>query len=695
MAEKKTLQHENNLIGFVFLTGLLSVVMSWLYFNQFVMNGIGDVRPTIQIGKTGVMIIFWLLAVSLLTGGYFLWKKHWRKASFSFFSAGLFVLSVNGGLYDPSLLFYYTQEYSVSSIPRYLLIWGSLYVITMMVVIWGAIRPRGPAEKGVHGTAEVQLGDHYTHKGFKVGGEGEIVIGRHKKSNKILTFKGEKHLVTVAPTRSGKGVGSIIPNLLHYPNSVIVVDPKGENCNFTAEHRQNKFGHKIICLDPFRESIWGKENGTNHFNPLDAIPNTFQKAFRPCNALVDTIFSEEIKGDPFWSRRAKNLYLGFLIYICTAPEFNNPDHPDYHPDLRNLSTVNHLFSIPAEDLMAYIEKISVSDVPLNVKKFANDVLSAGVSVKMLIGIMETLKSEIQLFHSPELSSVMSHSDFSYDEVATGKATIYLIVPPEELRTYSKWTRIMITMFIQRAIYIRKTRLQEAREEKILFLIDEFTNLGKLNIVRDNYSIAGGYGLQFWIIFQDLGQLKLLYKQSWQSFFSNADIVQVFGVNDIDTAEYISRTLGDTTIVSVSKSKNQSTGFRNSGGKGTSKSEQKRRLYNADEVKRFPRNLQFIITNGENPVIAKKIQYYRDPEFKDYTPTQTQVFSKLRSLPVWFDIDNDDLSLERKLRLLIHGEARPDHPPAEDSNEIQLSVDNPDIDDLEEDDHGDDMDISMF
>lgn len=111
MAEKKTLQHENNLIGFVFLTCLLSVVMSWLYFNQFVMSGFGDVRPNIQIGKTGVMIIFWLLAVSLLTGGYFLWNKHWRKASFSFFSAGLFVLCVNGELYDPSLLFYYIQEY--------------------------------------------------------------------------------------------------------------------------------------------------------------------------------------------------------------------------------------------------------------------------------------------------------------------------------------------------------------------------------------------------------------------------------------------------------------------------------------------------------------------------------------------------------------------------------------------------------
>ena len=694
MAEKRTLQHERKIFGSASFSIVIALGLSWVFVNQFLFTGINNISPDILFGKTGAMSLSLGSAIVIVTGFFYAWKRKWRIVSLACFFCSVLYLLKNGEIYNPYYLFLFLREYSYAAIAANLYLWSFFYFSITSMAVYGFIRPSKDEETGVHGTAEIQYGDHYAEKKFTVGGEGELILGRHKKTNKILTVKSEKHFITFASTGSGKGVGSIIPNLLHYPNTVVVVDPKGENCNFTAEHRQNFFDQEIICLDPFRESVWGKENGTNHFNPLDAIPHTFQKAFRPCNALVDTIFAEEIKGDPFWIKRAKNLYLGFLIYICTAPEYNDSDHPGYNAELRNLSTVNHLFSIPAEDLMAYIEKISVSDVPLNIKKFANEFLSAGASVKMLIGITETLKGEIQLFHSPEISAVMSGSDFSYDDAILDGATIYLIVPPEELRTYSKWTRIIITTLIQRAIYIRKTDLIEAYDKKILFLLDEFTNLGKLDVVRNNYSIARGYGLQFWIIFQDLGQLKPLYKKSWTSFFSNADIVQVFGVNDIDTADYISRILGETTIVSVSKSKNKNLGFKAGGGESTSQTEQKRKLYNPDEIKRFPKNLQFLITNGEYPIVARKITYYDDATFNPYTPTQTEVFTKLKELPRSFDINSDEISLEHQLRSIIHGPL-PDSSSATEENPSEPSTNYDKSRDTDINDLGDDFDLSPF
>ncbi|MCC5942421.1 MAG: type IV secretory system conjugative DNA transfer family protein [Balneolaceae bacterium] len=673
------------------IAGVSSLLMAYLFMNQMIMIGFTGVMPDLILPRPVIMGLFWIMGTSLVFALYLILTGKSVEGAGLFVLAGICVGGTSGELYDASLLIGALRDYSYTFILRDQWILGGVYWTYMFLAMFFLIKPPLKRSVGTHGTAEIQYGDHYMDDS-PIGASGRLIIGAHLKKGKLLKYGGDRHLATMAPTGAGKGVGVIIPNLLNYPYSVITVDPKGENCNFTADHRERELGQQIICLDPFRESIWGKKNGTHHFNPLDGISTNFQDAFDPCMDIVDIVFTKEMTGDPFWINRAKNLYLGFLIYVCTAPEYNHPNHPNYSPELRNLSTINHLFSIPSEDLMVYIKKISISDLPLDIKKFANEILTAAASEKMLVSIMETLKSEIQIFHSPEISSVMSHSDFSYEQVITGRATIYLIIPSEKLEAYSKWIRVVITMFIRKAISIRKTNLAKANEEKVLFLLDEFANLGRLDVVRKAYSLVRGYGLKFWIIFQDLSQIQPLYKENWKSFFSNSGIIQVFGTNDIDTAEYISKTIGETTVVSVSKSKNKSSGQHHSSGRGTSRSEQKRRVMNADEVRRLPSNQQIILVEGENPILAKRIRYYSDPRFSALTPDQSEVFETINNLPAKFPIDDDTGTIEVKLRRLIRNHEYEQYKATDsDEKEAEREIE----EHTQKEDIGDDFEITMF
>ncbi len=683
---------EADLLFPLLIAGVSSLLLTYLFLNQTIMAGFSDVVPLWVLPEYAVMGLVWVLATAFVVAVYLLIRRKTVESAAMFVLAGLCAGGITGQVYDPPLLIHALQVGGYHIIEREALLWGGVYGAYMFLAMFFMLKPPAKVSEGTHGTAEVQYGDGCIDES-PIGTTGAMIIGRHFKTGKLLRYDGDRHLATMAPTGAGKGVGVIIPNLLNYPYSVITVDPKGENCNYTAAYRSEELGQQIICLDPFRESIWGKKNGTHHFNPLDGIPANFQDAFDPCMDIVDIVFTKQMVGDPFWINRAKNLYLGFLIYVCTAPEYNDRSHPNYSPELRNLSTINHLFSIPAEDLMVYIKKISVSDLPLDIKKFANEILTAAASEKMLVSIMETLKSEIQIFHSPEISSAMSHSDFSYDEVVSGRATIYMIIPSEKLEAYSKWIRVVITMFIRRAIAVRKTDLARANEEKVLFLIDEFANLGRLDVVRKAYSLVRGYGLKFWIIFQDLSQLQPLYKENWKSFFSNSGVIQVFGTNDIDTAEYISRTIGETTVISISTSKNKSNGQSSSTGRGTSRSEQKRRVLNADEVRRLPGDQQIILIEGENPVLANRIRYYSDPRFSALTPDQSEVFETINSLPTKSPIDDDTGTIEKKLRRLIRDHEN-EHYQASDSDEKETERGNEE-EHTQKVDSGDDFEITMF
>src|SRR5699024_6159886 len=396
------------------------------------------------------------------------------------------------------------------------------------------------------------LGSARLASGDQLVADTGLIVGRHRESGRLLRYNGNRHLMTIAPTRSGKGVGSLIPNILTYRRSMIVVDPKGENCDYTYERREQVNDH-VYVLDPFGVSNYAQTRGANSFNPLDIVGYKDPTALEYCNDITDSIITKNPQGlKDFWMRAAQDMYAGFLYYISQAPEYNDEDQRPYKPHLRRITTVNDLLKLRQSDLMAYTKRISRSDrIPLQVKKVANDILSDSNSKKMLGSIIKTLQVNIEFMDSPFIRAASGESDFSLENLITGDATLYIILPPDKIRIYKKWLQMMIELIIKRTTQLRNPKNPNLEEQKILFLLDEFPNLGRMDYVKDSYSIMAGYGMQMWAFAQNIPQLKNTYQDDWQTFVSNSGILQAFGANDVETAKYLSRVLGETTRLSKS------------------------------------------------------------------------------------------------------------------------------------------------
>jgi type IV secretion system protein VirD4 len=155
---------------------------------------------------------------------------------------------------------------------------------------------------------------------------------------------------------------------------------------------------------------------------------------------------------------------------------------------------------------------------------------------------------------------------------------------------------------------------------VLFLLDEFGHLGRMRPIEEAVALVPGYGLSFWFFLQDLSQLKSVYHEHWPTFLANCEVLQAFGTNDVDTAEYLSRRLGEATIQVESETRSAGrsegkTGSRSqSAGHGVS--ERARRLLTPDEVLRLPPDRQLLMVKGRDPVLAGRLSYFGDPEFRD-------------------------------------------------------------------------------
>jgi len=185
--------------------------------------------------------------------------------------------------------------------------------------------------------------------------------------------------------------------------------------------------------------------------------------------------------------------------------------------------------------------------------------------------------------------------------------VFLVLPPDRLDAYSRWLRLLVS---QAVTDMARSRTRPAKP--VLFLLDEFAALGHLAPVERAMGLMAGYGLQLWPILQDLHQLRATYGRRAGTFFSNAGVIQTFGVNDYETAEWLSKTIGQETVEYETESVNRSTGSRSI---GRSQHFHGRNLLNPDEIMRIPPDMQILLIKDMHPLAARKLRYYADGEFK--------------------------------------------------------------------------------
>jgi len=467
-------------------------------------------------------------------------------------------------------------------------------------ILHARIRSSGPASE-VHGSAAFATESQVK---ATLGGPFGLIVGRYgRKRQLLLRYDGPAHLLTIAPTRSGKGVGAVIPNLLIADRSVFCIDPKGENARVTVAAR-SRFG-PVYVLDPF--GVSGQPTAV--FNPLAGLdpdsPDLAEDAALLADALVHDAPGQS--GDAHWNEEAKALIAGLILYVvCNEPRLR-----------RTLATVRELLTSSPREFAALIEIMQKTDAAGGlIRRAANRHL--GKSEREAAGVLSSAQRHTHFLDSARINTVMASSDFRFADLKEAKATVFLVLPPERLDAYARWLRLIVSQAIHDLARSPARSGVSPPAAPVLFLLDEFAALGRLEPVERAFGLMAGYGLQLWPILQDLHQLRGAYGERAGTFLSNAGLVQVFNVADVDTASWVSKSIGATTTAYQTTGTSNSSGLTQMFGSTTTSTTDhlsRRELMTPDEVMRLESHLEILLRQGEAPVIAAKVRYYEDPAFR--------------------------------------------------------------------------------
>ena len=441
------------------------------------------------------------------------------------------------------------------------------------------------------------------------GGDG-LLIGRNPGTGQLLRYDGPAHLITLAPTRAGKGVGTVIPNLLAVERSVLVIDPKGENARIAGEARQ-RFG-TVHVLDPFEVS--GHPSAC--YNPLDRLTPDSLDLGEDAASLTEALVMDPAGQvqEAHWNEEAKAI-LGGLIMFCVCHEDS---------DRRSLATVREYLTLPPEKLRALLELMQDSDAAGGlISRAANRFL--GKADREAASVLSNAQRHTHFPDSPRIARCLARSDFAFSDLRHRITSVFLVLPPNRMDAYSRWLRLLVSQALQdiardaevSATLAAPVDAQGASQRLFtptLFLLDEFAALGRLEAVERAMGLMAGYGLQLWPILQDMSQLKDLYSDRANTFIANAGVQQVFGVNDFEPAKWLSQMIGQET------SRFQTDSFKPGDGPSFSNSLTGRDLLTPDEIMQMPPNVQLLRVQGQPSALAQKLRFYADPEFAGlFTP----------------------------------------------------------------------------
>lgn len=426
-------------------------------------------------------------------------------------------------------------------------------------------------------------------------GSDGLLIGRDLDTGKLLRYDGPAHLLTLAPTRAGKGVGTVIPNLLLAERSVLVIDPKGENAKIAGEARK-RFG-AVHILDPF--GVTGMP--ASAYNPLGRLdaesPDLGEDAASLAEALVMDPPGQQ--SEAHWNEEAKALLSGLIMFAVA--------HEDQ--DRKTLATVREYLTLPPERFRALLELMQDSAAAGGlIARAANRFL--GKSDREAASVMSSAQRHTHFMDSPRIAAATARSDFQFSALRHDLTSIFLVLPPNRLDAYSRWLRLLVAQALQDIA--RDAEAAQAGSQRLkqpaLFLLDEFAALGRLEAVERAMGLMAGYGLQLWPILQDMSQLKDLYGARANTFVANAGVLQTFGVNDFETAKWLSQMIGRET-----------TGYQTESHKpgdapSTSYNVTARDLMTPDEIMQIPPHVQLLRVQGKPVIIARKLRYFADREF---------------------------------------------------------------------------------
>jgi type IV secretion system protein VirD4 len=332
-----------------------------------------------------------------------------------------------------------------------------------------------------------------------------------------ILHKGPGHLMTIASTGAGKGVGCIIPALLRHDGPVVVIDPKGENYAVTARARR-EMGQQVILLDPFQ--VTG-ETKTDRLNPLDLILKFEGAEIEQCKMIADMIVIKNPNNkDPFWDKRAEQFITGLLLYILEQSPLA----------LQNLTELRYLLNQTTKNLEITVKEMGKSSIS-EVKLLARAI--AGTEPKVLASILSTAQYHTDFIAGDLFAQATSSTTFDLEDIIKGSPlSIYIVIPPDKIDTSAQlirlWLGTLLTLIMMR---------HSAPQKRTLFILDEAAQLGHMTLLTKAITLLRGYGLQTWSFWQDLSQLSSLYP-NWETLYNNCRVHQDFGITNARFARQV-------------------------------------------------------------------------------------------------------------------------------------------------------------
>jgi len=411
-----------------------------------------------------------------------------------------------------------------------------------------------------------------------------LVLGKFK--GKYLMDNGQTHVLVAAPTGSGKGVGIVIPNLLNWNDSAVVLDIKGENYTLTSGFRQ-LHGHRIFVFSPFAEH-------SHRFNPFDTINLDPRNRFNDIQNIANILLPDNDK-DPTWSQQGRALFVAFALYLL--------DHPTQDCTIGNI-----LRYLQTQDDTRDVVKAIIQAEGDKLDAAAQRVFSnlAQQEKRMSESVKVGLVGALSLWNSPSIDAATSATDFDIMELRKKKTTIYVVVSLADLTSL----RPLLTLFFEQT-FMSQLRKEPGKDDiyKLLFLLDEFESLGTMNGIVDKLPFVRSFGIRIMAIIQGLSQLDQRYGAAGRDKILQGSKHQIFfASNDQQTTNYVSQTLGKTTIQTMSKSRSRQ-------GRTLSRQSQSRDLLLPQEVREMSPDKCIVVTEGTRAIMGKKIRYFKDAAMK--------------------------------------------------------------------------------
>jgi type IV secretion system protein VirD4 len=430
-----------------------------------------------------------------------------------------------------------------------------------------------------------------------------LMACQYKAKRQIVRLTNAVHTAVFAPTGVGKGVSCVIPFLKTCPDSCVVVDFKGENARLTAEHRRRKFGHRVVVLDPFKVMT----SKPDSFNPVQFIDPSSTTALDECRDLASALVVRTgQEKEPHWNDSAETWIAAMISVVVAYAESAD----------KSLQAVRSLLTNPAK-MEAAIKMMAESEMWAGMLARQGQQL-AHFKDKELASTLTTTNRFLRFLDTIAVAESTKQSSFNPRDLLKGKMTVYLVLPPEHMRAQSALLRLWIGSLMQAVV---KGGLQEKR--KVHFVLDEAASLGHMESLDDAVDKYRGYGVRLQFYYQSCGQLKQCWPEGRdQTLMSNVTSV-FFGVNDPDTAEYVSKRLGEETIVveSGGTSSSTSTSWQSSeqghGNRSSSSSSSQndnwsqmaRRLLKPEEVTGLDPRIAITFTPGSPPIWTTLMRYF--------------------------------------------------------------------------------------